>query len=75
MSYKAILIDQLNACYHDKSWFIPLHDILTDLNAAEASYVKNEESIPFGRSSIILFSGMRSGLRDILPNRSTGRIQ
>ncbi|WP_458126484.1 DinB family protein [Paenibacillus sp. Z3-2] len=42
MSYKAILIDQLNACYHDKSWFIPLHDILTDLNAAEAAYVKNE---------------------------------
>ncbi|MCF7755036.1 DinB family protein [Paenibacillus xylanexedens] len=42
MSYKTILIDQLNACYHDKSWFIPLHDILTDLNAAEAAYVKNE---------------------------------
>jgi uncharacterized damage-inducible protein DinB len=42
MSYKAILIDQLNACYHDKSWFIPLHDILIDLDPAEAAYVKNE---------------------------------
>lgn len=38
MSYKSILIDQLNACYNDKSWFIPLHEILKDLNATEAAW-------------------------------------
>lgn len=38
MSYKLILIDQLNACYHDQSWFIPLHDILKDLDATQAAW-------------------------------------
>ncbi|GIP49389.1 hypothetical protein J53TS2_29800 [Paenibacillus sp. J53TS2] len=37
MSYKSILIDQLNACYNDKSWFIPLHEILIDLDATQAA--------------------------------------
>jgi uncharacterized damage-inducible protein DinB len=36
MTYKSILIDQLTACYNDKSWFIPLADILDDLTATEA---------------------------------------
>lgn len=36
MTYKSILIDQLNACYNDKSWFIPLADILADLTVKEA---------------------------------------
>ncbi|WP_308639583.1 DinB family protein [Paenibacillus silvisoli] len=37
MGHKSILIDQMNACYHDKSWFIPLHEILKDLSAEQAS--------------------------------------
>ncbi|REE94641.1 DinB family protein [Paenibacillus taihuensis] len=37
MNAKSILIDQLNACYHDKSWFIPLQDILKDLSAEQAA--------------------------------------
>lgn len=36
MSYKSILVDQLTACYNDKSWFVPLADILTDLTLKEA---------------------------------------
>lgn len=36
MTYKSILIDQLNACYNDKSWFIPLADILEDVTLEEA---------------------------------------
>lgn len=36
MTYKSILIDQLTACYNDKSWFLPLADILEDLTVAEA---------------------------------------
>jgi len=36
LSYKSILIDQLTACYNDKSWFVPLADILTDLTLKEA---------------------------------------
>ncbi|TJY43853.1 DinB family protein [Cohnella pontilimi] len=38
MNYKSILLDQLNACYNDKSWFIPLQEILIDLNAAQAAW-------------------------------------
>ncbi|MNW60756.1 DinB superfamily protein [compost metagenome] len=38
MDYKSILLDQLNACYRDKSWFIPLHEILIDLNATQAAW-------------------------------------
>lgn len=46
MSYKSILIDQLTACYNDKSWFIPLAEILDDLTAEEAVIKNdNEESI------------------------------
>lgn len=46
MSYKSILIDQLTACYNDKSWFIPLADILDDLTAEEAVIKNdNEQSI------------------------------
>ncbi|WP_128100883.1 DinB family protein [Paenibacillus sp. DCT19] len=41
MSYKSILIDQLTACYNDKSWFIPLAEILDDL-AAEEAVIKND---------------------------------
>ncbi|WP_310145461.1 DinB family protein [Paenibacillus amylolyticus] len=41
MSYKSILIDQLTACYNDKSWFIPLAEILEDLTAEEA-VIKND---------------------------------
>ncbi|RAP77242.1 DinB family protein [Paenibacillus montanisoli] len=37
MNYKSILIDQLNACYNDKSWFIPLQEVLIDLNAEQAA--------------------------------------
>jgi len=36
MTYKSILIDQLTACYNDKSWFIPLADILEDVTLEEA---------------------------------------
>ncbi|WP_434751566.1 DinB family protein [Paenibacillus amylolyticus] len=43
MSYKAILLDQLNACYDDPSWFTPLHDILVDLTVEEAAYVQSEQ--------------------------------
>ncbi|MET3846449.1 DinB family protein [Paenibacillus sp. OAE614] len=43
MSYRSILIDQLNACYNDKSWFIPLHEILKDLNATQAAW-ENESN-------------------------------
>lgn len=46
MSYKSILIDQLTACYNDKSWFIPLAEILDDLTAEEAVIKNdNEQSI------------------------------
>ncbi|MFD2699579.1 DinB family protein [Paenibacillus shunpengii] len=46
MSYKSILLDQLNACYNDKSWFIPLHEILIDLNAAQAAWeTESKQSI------------------------------
>lgn len=38
MTYKSILIDQISACYNDKSWFIPLDEILIDLTAKEAAY-------------------------------------
>ncbi|WP_307215155.1 DinB family protein [Paenibacillus tundrae] len=41
MSYKSILIDQLTACYNDKSWFVPLAEILEDLTAEEA-VIKND---------------------------------
>lgn len=43
MSYKSILIDQLNACYNDKSWFIPLHEILIDLDATQAAWENESE--------------------------------
>jgi len=36
MSYKSILTDQISACYNDKSWFIPLEDILKDVTMEEA---------------------------------------
>ncbi|WP_260985547.1 DinB family protein [Paenibacillus xylanexedens] len=46
MSYKSILIDQLTACYNDKSWFIPLAEILDDLTTEEAVIKNdNEQSI------------------------------
>ncbi|MCG7380842.1 DinB family protein [Paenibacillus sp. ACRSA] len=46
MSYKSILIDQLTACYNDKSWFVPLAEILGDLTAEEAVIKNdNEQSI------------------------------
>ena len=46
MSYKSILIDQLTACYNDKSWFVPLAEILDDLTAEEAVIKNdNEQSI------------------------------
>ncbi|KQY84154.1 hypothetical protein ASD24_10245 [Paenibacillus sp. Root52] len=46
MSYKSILIDQLTACYNDKSWFLPLAEILDDLTAEEAVIKNdNEQSI------------------------------
>lgn len=35
MSYKSMLIDQFNACYNDKSWFIPLHEIFMDINVTK----------------------------------------
>lgn len=38
MAYKSILIDQITACYNDKSWFIPLEEILKDLTSKEAAY-------------------------------------
>lgn len=41
MNYKSILIDQINACYNDKSWFIPLQKILIDVNAEQAA-LENE---------------------------------
>lgn len=37
MNVKSILIDQINACYNDKSWFIPLQEMLNDLNAEQAA--------------------------------------
>ncbi|MBO7744375.1 DinB family protein [Paenibacillus sp. MWE-103] len=37
MNFKSMLMDQINACYHDKSWFIPLREILIDLNAEQAA--------------------------------------
>jgi hypothetical protein len=46
MNYKSILIDQITACYNDKSWFIPLQHILTDLTAVQAAMEnENEQSI------------------------------
>ncbi|MCM3127559.1 DinB family protein [Paenibacillus provencensis] len=44
MNYKSILLDQLNACYNDKSWFIPLHEILIDLNGAQAAWETESKS-------------------------------
>lgn len=43
MSYKAILMDQINACYHDPSWFVPLQEILIDLTVEEAASVPSNE--------------------------------
>jgi hypothetical protein len=37
MTIKSILIDQVTACFNDKSWFIPLEEILSDLTAVEAA--------------------------------------
>ncbi|MFD0675178.1 DinB family protein [Cohnella sp. GCM10027633] len=37
MNFKSILIDQFNACYNDKSWFIPLQEILSEINAEQAA--------------------------------------
>jgi uncharacterized damage-inducible protein DinB len=37
MTIKSILIDQITACYNDKSWFIPLEEILVDLTAEQAA--------------------------------------
>ncbi|MUG86498.1 DinB family protein [Paenibacillus timonensis] len=46
MTYKSILIDQITACYNDKSWFIPLADILADLTVSEAvTENENKQSI------------------------------
>lgn len=44
MNFKSILIDQLNACYNDKSWFVPLQEILIDLNPEQAArdYISNQ---------------------------------
>lgn len=44
MTYKSILLDQINACYNDKSWFIPLEEILIDLTVEEANS-ENEQNI------------------------------
>ncbi|UUZ95080.1 DinB family protein [Paenibacillus sp. P25] len=41
MNYKSILIDQLTACYNDKSWFIPLQETLIDVTAVQAA-LENE---------------------------------
>ncbi|WNQ10612.1 DinB family protein [Paenibacillus aurantius] len=38
MNIKSVLLDQWNACYHDKSWFLPLHEILMDLKASQAAW-------------------------------------
>jgi uncharacterized damage-inducible protein DinB len=37
VSYKSILIDQMTACYNDKSWFLPLKEILAELTAEQAA--------------------------------------
>ncbi|MFC5471884.1 DinB family protein [Cohnella suwonensis] len=37
MTYKSILLDQITACYNDKSWFIPLEEVLIDLTVEEAT--------------------------------------
>lgn len=38
MNYKSILIDQITACYNDKSWFIPLQEILVDLTVIQVAW-------------------------------------
>ncbi|WP_410769436.1 DinB family protein [Fontibacillus sp. BL9] len=43
MNNKSVLIDQIKACYNDKSWFIPLQEILIDISAIEAAK-KNESN-------------------------------
>ncbi|MBM7565511.1 DinB family protein [Paenibacillus sacheonensis] len=47
MTYKTILIDQLTACYNDKSWFIPLAEMLADLTVKEAT-TENESKQTIG---------------------------
>ncbi|MFC5527970.1 DinB family protein [Cohnella yongneupensis] len=44
MTYKSILLNQMTACYNDKSWFIPLEDILVDLTVEEAT-TENKQTI------------------------------
>lgn len=43
MKYKSVLIDQIKACYKDKSWISPLKEILIDISAMEATW-KNESN-------------------------------
>ncbi|MEC0126579.1 DinB family protein [Paenibacillus pabuli] len=42
MSTKLVLLDQLAACYHDKSWFMPLDEMLRDVTAAQALWLNDE---------------------------------
>lgn len=42
MSFKLVLLDQLAACHHDKSWFIPLDEMLRDVTAAQAAWTNDE---------------------------------
>ncbi|UUZ78812.1 hypothetical protein LJK88_26400 [Paenibacillus sp. P26] len=48
MNYKSILIDQLTACYNDKSWFIPLQETLIDVTAVQARW-KMKANNQYGR--------------------------
>lgn len=69
MSYKSILLDQLNACYNDKSWFIPLHEILIDLNTAQAAWETESKQSIWSIVNHLIF-GMKNGLNDITPDNS-----
>ncbi|MDR9744464.1 DinB family protein [Paenibacillus taichungensis] len=42
MSIKLVLLDQLAACHHDKSWFVPLDEMLRDVTATQALSLNDE---------------------------------